>query len=137
MGAVALGPEAERAAQAVADYAARPENWYRVSADLRPVDGWVPGDRPGHVLLNGTTRVVFSFLQVEGRERPFRYMTVSTTASGGLPNPVAVFTLAHMLGFTGAEADGAGVVLRPSRTWGLDLNRIERTVVVQEEVLDS
>ena len=89
----------------LADLAARaatPENWYR------PGEAAIPGDLPLYREQIGSLKVVFTWT-VDREGRPNRHLSVSTIGRG-LPHPMAVFTVAHLLGFTGARTDALGLV---------------------------
>lgn len=114
----------------VREHAHRIENWYRI-----PGSDWIPGDRPEHVIMTPTgQKIVFSvtFAPAHG-PRPFRFLSVSTV-SGRPPHPVLVWTIADLLGFTGAEREGDAVV-GPGR-WACGVNEDEQCVIVQEPIED-
>jgi len=91
----------------------------------------VPGDRPEYVLRTETGyRVVFTITHAPGfRPEPFRHMTISIPGES-YPHEDVVMTMAHQLGFTGAEADG-DIVTRPG-PWRIGIDEDERCVVVQQ-----
>lgn len=109
-------------------FAERSENWYRYGQ----VD-WIPGDRPEYVVRTlGGYRAVFTITYApEQRPVPFRHLTVSVEGPS-YPNPIVVWTIAKMLGFSGAEADD-DVVATPG-PWGVALDDAEHCVVVQQPV---
>jgi hypothetical protein len=121
---------------AVREYAERPENWYRpVQGNTVLGDSYrVPGDRPEHVVrLSSGYRIVFSITHVPEHSRdPFRHLSVSVDGTG-YPNPAVVWTIARLLGFTGADAVDGDVVQQPG-PWGVALDEKEHCVVVQQPV---
>lgn len=122
--------EAEARAKEVAAFAARPENWYKVGEST-----WIPGDREEYVLRSLTVRAVFSWTQVApGDVR--RHMTISTMGPR-FPNPMVVWTLAHMFGFTGAKPNAEGLVHEPAKSWAFLPDEKEHCIVVQEKVSDA
>lgn len=119
--------EAESRAKEIAAFAAKPENWYRIGETTE-----IPGNQAEFVLRSGTIRAVFTWTKLPEGE-VYRHMTVSTMGPA-YPNPVIVWTLAHMFGFTGAKVDKFGAVFEPSKTWGAVLDEDEHCIVVQEKV---
>lgn len=127
MAQVLLLNEALGRAKEIVAFAEQPEHWYRIGEST-----WVPGDRPEYVLGSaGNIRAVFSITRVSDME-VFRHLTIS--APHALPSPLFVWTLAHMFGFTGAKPDDAGIVQRPSPTWGFGYDEEEMCIVIQEKL---
>lgn len=108
-----------------------PAHWYRLGKSTV-----VPGDMPEHVLsLPEGFRVVFSVTEApEYRPRPFRHLSVSVDGPN-YPHPIAVWTLADLLGFTGAEMTDA-VVVGPG-PWAMDIDKTEHCIVVQQPLEDA
>jgi hypothetical protein len=110
-------------------FAEQPEHWYRPG--ITPV----PGTDRRHVVQSGDVQACFSWTVA-----PFgllRHLSVSIRAwHEGHRTLYAkdeyVFTLAHLLGFTGAEPDARGIVMKPAPTWRTGMQPEEGTVVVQE-----
>lgn len=116
---------AARRAQEIVNFAEKPENWYRLG-----VAPWVPGDRKEFVLSDaGSIRAVFSWTWISDSAM-IRHLSVS--ARSGLPQPIIVWTLAHLFGFKGAKLDEHGFVHDPSETWVFDRDEKEGCIVVQE-----
>lgn len=121
--------DAQERAKEIALFAAKPENWYRIGEST-----FIPGDRPEYVLTSGTTRAVFTWTRITETDVR-RHMSISVM-SRNYPNPVLVWTLAHMFGFTGSKPDASGVIQEPSKTWAIGIDDDEHCIVVQEKVLD-
>lgn len=64
-----------------------------------------PGGDPGHVATFGSFRVVFSFTEKQGVR--FRQLSVSVPnrRPGTYPDPIMVFEIAALLGFTGWNSE--------------------------------
>lgn len=124
-----MTPEVEADARRVRAHAEKPENIYRPGR-MPP-----PGDNPAFVMMNGTYKIVFSLTQTPNGV--IRHLSVSTSAKGRLPLPVAVWTVAHLLGFTGASPDERQVVSEPGPTWGCYVEDDAPCVVVQQPYLSQ
>jgi hypothetical protein len=122
-----ITPEVKEAAERIAEYAAHEDHWYTPHADLQP-----PGNNPEHVLRAGNVRAVFSWTRDPYSGDVVRHLTVSV--EGRWPQPVVVWTLANMFGFTGAEADETGVVMDKADTWQVGVNDDEQCIAVIEKV---
>lgn len=120
----------KEACRQLREFAERRENWYVLDENLEAP--FVPGDRDEYVLRTEFGyRVVFTITHAPSqREQPFRHMTISVPAEGKSPNPVAVFTVAHHLGFTGAKVED-DVATEPGR-WALATDWDDECIVVQE-----
>ncbi len=112
-------------------------NWYIVGTSPCP-----PGDLPRHVIDLSQMKCVFSITVMDSPtgHQTYRHASFSLpyAAEGKTPNPIAIFTVARMLGFTGGElcptGDGAlEVVLSPAKHWQMG---VENGVVVLGEALD-
>jgi len=123
-----LTPEVRERAREVAAFARAEANWYR------PGDCRLPGDIPGHVLVSGSVRAVFSWTVAPHERGLFRHLSVSVRREGRYPLPQVVWTLAHLLGFTGASPGEGGLVEDPAAAWAFDVNEEESTAVVVERV---
>jgi len=88
-----------------------------------------PGDNPNFVAHLDTYRVVFTFDRYEGRL--YRHVSVSIPEDGKYPNPIAVFHIAELFGFTGYKTLRAHT---PAQDWMVDLNEGEQSVHVIQEV---
>lgn len=86
-----------------------------------------PGDDDRFVARLGTYRAVFSFTHADGTL--WRHLSVSVPAKGKLPNPVAVFTIAKLFGFTGYDE---AAPFKPAPDWGVNVNDDEHCVVVAQ-----
>jgi len=119
-----LTPEVRTRASEIAEFASRPENHYRIGES-----DWVPGDRPEFVLRSGTLRAVFSH-SVEGSGMTWRHLSVSNVTK--LPNPVSVWTLARLFGFTGGELGPDGeTVVGAAPDWVTFQNEEKAIAVIQ------
>lgn len=121
-----ISDETRAALGALAERAAQPANWWD------PADGTIPGDIPTYVVVVGSFRVVFTWTAQRGDGHPHRHMSISTVGAprGRVPAPPAVWTVAHMLGFTGASVDEHGVVAQPASGWALSVDPEGNCVVV-------
>lgn len=118
-------------AKEVVAFAEKQANWYYPGIPGRTV----PGDIPDHILESGTTRAVFSWTKhPEHEDIILRHMSVSVKRKGRYPRPLVVWTIAHLFGFTGAEPNDVGVVIKPAPTWKMASDETEHTVVVQESI---
>ena len=97
-------------------------------------DTAVPGDDPHHWAWFNSYRVVFSFTKMVPPRQPaiYRHMSVSVANGkrGALPNPIAMWTLAELFGFTGWD----GRSQEPANTWMIDLKDepVPNIVVAQQ-----
>lgn len=132
MGVLVLDDATKGEAERVRRHAEKRENWYV------PGSTTVPGDDSRHVFMAGTYRVVFSWT-LGGDGRVFRHLSISVGPpySGKAPSPIVVFTIAHWLGFTGAEPDEHGTVGTFSDTWQMSVDRQHNAAIVAEPVLHS
>ncbi len=95
-------------------------NWYVVGQSACP-----PGDLPRHVVRLSQMTCVFSItvMNSPSGHQTYRHASFSLAVEGKTPNSIAIFTVAHMLGFTGGEvapsSDGheLEIVLSPSKDW--------------------
>lgn len=114
------------------EFAEKPENWYRF-----PGSDFAPGQRPEYVIETPFGfRVVFSITHAPRQSPvPARHLTISVPGHN-FPNVAVVFTVAHHLGFTGAEVVD-DVAVAPGK-WMFARDETEGCVVVQEpyEVAD-
>ncbi len=121
--------EAKKRAAEIAEFASQPDNWYRIG-----VSPFVPGDRKEYVLKSGDHTAVFTFTMVP-LGKVYRHMTVSVPRKGKFPQPLAVWTLAHYFGFTGATVNPyTDTVAEPAEGWAADTNEEQGCIVVQQEV---
>lgn len=119
--------EAAAKARAIADFAAKRENWYV------PNQSPVPGDIADHVLLNGGVRAVFAWTVTPIDVR--RHLSVAVGRASGYPQPLLVWTLCHFFGFTGAKVEShTGTVLQPAKSWLFVADEDAGCVVVQEVI---
>lgn len=103
-----------------------------------------PGDRPQHVFEIGGVKCVFSITLYKGIAgwQHYRHASFSLPQPSGekTPNPIAIFTIAHLLGLTGGEIapteEDADVptVLSPARDWQVGVQ--DGGVVVVAQLLD-
>lgn len=97
-------PELHRAKELV-KFASERENWW--AADQSGLD-----NDKRYAMMFGTIKVIFSFTVMKGKT--YRHMTAFVKE--GLPPPVAVFTIAHVLGF-GGQPDESRMVQEPDPSW--------------------
>lgn len=114
-----ISPEVKAQARRITEYAATQHHWYRVKNGLN-IDGWTPGDRPEHILTSGTIRAVFSYTLATTTQTLYRHLSVTNV--NGYPQPMVVYTLAHMFGFTGVEPDETDVVMKPAKDWKVQID---------------
>lgn len=111
-----MGPAFKAAVARLRAFAEARANWYYPGVQA------IAGDNPGYVLDAGTLRIVFTWTVIE-HEGVFRHLSVSTRMqspeSQRLPNQIMTFTVAHLLGFTGARMSGE-VAVAPSMTWQIE-----------------
>jgi hypothetical protein len=93
----------------------------------RPGDP-VPGDQPGFVAHFGDYRSVFTYTHAD--RLIFRHLTVSVPTPRKYPNPIAVFEIANLFGFTGHT----GISDTPPRDWKWEANLAERCIVVLQAI---
>ncbi len=109
----------------VLEYASMPANYYVLATAKVP-----PGDVGEYLMRTGDYKVVYSVTVAEGGM--WRHMTVSLQRGDAeYPSPTAVFTIAHMFGFTGADVQD-GFVTEPAGTWRFNINRKDHCIVVVE-----
>lgn len=95
----------------------------------RPGQGRLPGTMTEHcAVLFGGWKVFFTITEAPGHP-PFRHLTVSVPGTN-LPNPMMVWTLATLLGFTGAQLND-GWVVGPG-PWAMGVDEAERCLIVQQ-----
>jgi hypothetical protein len=113
-------------AQAIIEYAiAHP---YQPGPGIKP-----PGDDPGHWAMFNTFRVVFSFTYGTGSyapgepQQPMKFAHISISIPGGKwPNPIAVWSLCDLFGFTGWD----GKSQEPPPGWLPHMDHQHRAIVV-------
>jgi hypothetical protein len=114
-------------------FAEQREHWYI------PGKTGVPGLDRRHVVHAGDVQACFSWTVRPDNGRVIRHLTASVRAwhegnRNAYPLDSAVWTLAHLLGFTGATASDKGLVRERSPTWAVGINEDEGCVIVQETV---
>lgn len=100
-------------------FAEQQTNWYYPG-----LSGFVPGDVAPYVAHWGTLRVVFTWT-VDDQIGVVRHLTVSTVMQRPgrptHPNAMLVFTIASLLGFTGATMSG-GIAVAHNPAWHMALS---------------
>lgn len=91
---------------------------------------WHRGDRPEVQLTNETLKAVFTITIDPTSGEVYRHLTASVANTAKYPHPVAVFTLAHALGFSGVTPNEDGVVHDPASHWKAGMHPTERGVVM-------
>ena len=126
-----LSPDVIESIESCRLYAEQPQHWYQVDFDER-----VPGEDPRHVLLSGTTKMVFSWTTKSEGDTTIvcRHLSVGVTKEGRYPPPVVVWTLASYFGFTGAQRNERGFVTEPAPDWRAMPNPEQNCVVVIQVV---
>lgn len=127
MGVFILTTDFKDSAKQCREYAEERSHWYEPGPGVTP-----PGHRSRHVLESGTIRSVFSWTK-EG-DRLYRHLSVTTTGEGRYPAPIVIWTLAHLLGFTGVMEQEDGFVHKPGEDWQFALHQLEDSVVVAQEI---
>jgi len=125
MGVLIVSDDLKAEIQRIRDFADKQENWYT------PHKGPPPGDNPRHTGSNGTFRFVFSI--TFSKDQTYRHLSVSTSGPKW-PNPAAVFTIAHLFGFTGADASEDGFVMEPAKDWGIKKEDPVQAVIVLQRL---
>jgi hypothetical protein len=130
--ALVINDELREACERLRSYAHDPKHWYRLGKSTV-----VPGDVQEHVLvLPEGFRLVFSITDApEHSPRPFRHMSLSVDGQN-YPHPMVVWTLADLLGFTGAETTKDGTIVG-SGPWAVAIDETEHCVVVQQPLEDA
>lgn len=129
-----LDDELREKVQRVRSHAEDPAHFYI------PGETEVPGYIKEHRFTHADYMVCFSITRHQGKL--FRFLTVSIKAwhdgdRSRYPLPEAVFTLAHLFGFSGAESDSqTGLVSKPG-PWGLGPNKEEGCIIVQQRVTEE
>lgn len=106
-------------------FAELPSNWYR------PEKHGPPGDNPRYVVKCGTYRIVFSITFL--KDQTFRHLSISTSGTSW-PNPLTIWTVAHLFGFTGVEPDENDLVHDPGDDWMVSMDEEYRAVVVAQRL---
>lgn len=97
----------------VREHAEKPENWFRPgrSKDWGKLQGsgLRPGDKPEYqVTIPMGYHCIFSWTVAETRDgNPVVVRDLAVSAPGATPNPIAVFELAELFGFTKRPEAGA------------------------------
>lgn len=120
MRALIIDEETRAKVSAVEEFA--DSNWYRPGRSET-----VPGDDPRHTVMLNTYRCVFSYTAMRGAL--FRHLSVSVP-SDKFPNPIAVYAIAELFGFTGWDGQSE----EPPETWMLNVNKVEHCIVVAQEI---
>lgn len=87
----------------------------------------IPGDHPNHVGMFNSYRVVYSLTVVGGVAH--RHLSISLPDARPphvFPNPMAVFTIADLFGFTGWDHKSE----TPPETWAMEIDREHPTVIL-------
>ncbi len=115
---LALGPEDEARIKAVVEFAAKPENHYRL---LPGVDSTPPGLDPNFCAQLGHYRCVFSHTVTP--DCMYRHLSVSIPKPWRFPHPMAIEIIAKRFGFTGGF-----------KNWGVNVNKEDGCVVVVQRL---
>lgn len=122
--------DSKQRCRALAERSARPENWYYPFAE--PPSAGIPGDSEDFTIFVGSFRVVFTYT-VDREGLVCRHASVSDRDK--LPAPPAAFTIVTWLGFTGAEADEDGLVMRPAPDWVFEIHpAFEKCVAIGQRI---
>lgn len=122
-----MGPAFRAAVGRLRAFAEDRAHWYY------PWVQGLPGENPGYVLDAGTLRIVFTWTVIDHPETSgvFRHLSVSTRmgapGSERLPNQIMTYTVAHLLGFTGARLSG-DLAVSPGTTWQIEISGPEAAI---------
>ena len=121
-----ISPEVQHAASELVSFASKRENWF----DPR-VHKWIPGDRPEYTIAFNTYRCCFTYTVGKG-EIVFRMVSVSVPGTS-YPNPLAVWSIAEMLGFTGG-VKVHDTIMEPSKEWIVYAEEAVQAIVVAQKL---
>lgn len=128
MRALKLSDENKAKCAELRAFAEQPANYYRLDDNGRPL-GPPPGDSLNHSRVVDTYRVVYSVTAARGEL--LRHMSISIPQVLGkttpYPHPVAVFTIASWLGFTGGVQEMDSII-SPGEDW--QIHRSEDPVCI-------
>jgi hypothetical protein len=143
MRALLISDEIKNKLRDQAEWANQKANWYVAFKDQEP-----PGDNPAFVVMleHGFRTVYSRTVMPSGKNftgKHFRHLSISVEGEK-YPNPTAVFTIAVMYGFTGAEEStsvkdtfSGGVYVKPGADWIMATNEEEHCVTVAQEIDDA
>lgn len=109
----------------VREFAERPENVYYPAPNKI-----APGEDLNFVAQLDTYRCVFTITAME--DRRFRHLSISVP-SKDFPNPISVFTIANLFGFTGGKVDNE-IAVAPGSDWQIAIDKDQHCIVVLQEV---
>ena len=89
----------------------------------------MPGDDPCFVAMLDTYRCVFTFTHTN--IGVYRQLTVSIPIKDKYPNPVAIFHIADLFGFTGYDIRNEPS--KPGDDWLIDIRQNENAVMIAQE----
>jgi hypothetical protein len=124
MRALIIDDLAKARVQKVRAHAEQKANWYI------PDSSMVPGNDPKFVAHLDTYRCVFT-ITMAPKHPLLRHLSISIPKKGSYPNPIAVWTIADLFGFTGYEGKG-----EPAKGWAMAIVKEENCVVVQQEYVE-
>jgi hypothetical protein len=117
-----IGPEFNAALSRLRAHAENRNNWY-----YPIIAGSPPGDNPGYRLESGTLRIVFTWTAVDRGSGAcvYRHLSISTILQrperATFPSQILSYTVAHLLGFTGATLSG-DIAVRPNPEWFIEMS---------------
>lgn len=110
--------------QAVREFAERTENIYFPSPNAA-----IPGNNPNFVAQLDTYRCVFTITAYE--DKRLRHLSISVP-SKDFPNPISVFTIAGLFGFTGGKVE-SDITVAPGPDWQVAIDKEQHCIVVAQE----
>ena len=126
MRALIIGKEVEDKVRQQVAWANLPANRYHPDRDSDP-----PGDNPAYVLmLEDGFRTVYTYTVTP--QGHFRHLSISIEGDH-YPNPIAVWTIAAMFGFTGGLKVGEAYVDR-GPDWIVAIDRPRCAVVLAQQI---
>lgn len=91
-----------------------------------------PGDNPHHVVHLNTYRCAFSITHSDGHQ--WRHLSIGVPSDTLLPNPLSVFCIAELFGFTGW--DGKTFDRAPD-SWAVGIEVVYNAIVVAQPLVPA
>lgn len=111
----------------VVEFASKPANFYTVDRS-----SFVPGDIAGYRIELVGHKIVYSITVMPKGKIFYRHMSISVQPPNGkYPNQIAVYTIAHWMGFTGAVVADE-VATGPGEDWMMIPDYKEECIVVAQ-----
>lgn len=134
---LSISPDVRQAADRLREHAEKPENWFRPG----PPETWGrlqgsglrPGDKPEHHLqIPFGFSCVFSWTIASFGGKPTVVRDLSVKVPDAIPNPIAVYEIAELFGFTKREKPGS-----PGGSWLLHLDSCKTPCVCVIEAVEG